>query len=97
MQTVANLLEPHHILHLAGGLFSAGRLWFVSKQNLIKILTASAFILELSESVVTVSNSKTIKGRTGTTMEFMFVVDSLDLGCGFHKINGFTFDIPAGF
>ncbi len=68
MQKVANLLESHYILHLAGGLFSAGRLWFMSKQNLIKILTVSSFILELSESVVTVSNCKTMKGTTGMMM-----------------------------
>lgn len=51
----ANSTQPHHILHLAGELFSAARLWFVLKQNLIKILTASSFLLELSESVVSVS------------------------------------------
>lgn len=50
----ANLLEPQHIPHLAGVLFSADRLWFVSKQNPIKILTAFSFMLALSKSVVSV-------------------------------------------
>lgn len=52
----ANLLEPHHIPHLAGVSFSAGRLWFVSKHNPIKILTASSFMLAPSKSVVSVYN-----------------------------------------
>ena len=54
----------------------------MSRQSPIKILTASSFILELSESAVSVSNSLTIKRTTGAMMEIMFVVESLDLGCG---------------
>lgn len=33
MREGANLLEPHHNLHLAGVVFSAGRLWFESKEK----------------------------------------------------------------
>lgn len=91
----ANLLEPHRIPHLAAGLLSAGRLWFVSRQNPIKILTASFFMLALSKSVVSVYNCKATKRTTATVMEIMSVVSSLDLGCGFYEINGFLFDIPA--
>lgn len=91
----AKLMEPHHILHLAAEPFSAARLWFVLKQNLIKILAASSFLLELSECAVSVSNGETMKRTTGAMTELVFAVGSLDLSGGFCKTNAFTFGVHA--